>query len=139
LSLIGFFRISQADFQLLKKKPEKSSTMTKPILLAELAEHNGERSCWLAIHGKVYDLTNFLGEHPGGRKVLLKHAGTDSSKQFDAFHSPGTLDKYGPKFLVGDLVQDKKVEETAKNDTADTFGDLVPFGDPYCIKLCSIN
>lgn len=42
---------------------------------AEIAKHNSPTSCWLVIHGKVYDVTNFLDQHPGGRSILLKQGG----------------------------------------------------------------
>jgi len=32
--------------------------------LNELSKHNSEDSLWTAINGKVYDLTEFLEEHP---------------------------------------------------------------------------
>lgn len=62
-----------------------------------------ETDCWVAVHGKVYDVTKFLSSHPGGKKVLLKASGTDASKQFDAFHSASVMVKYGPGLLVGEL------------------------------------
>merc|ERR1712146_777613 len=34
----------------------------------ELRRHNHEGSAWVAIEGKVYDLTDFLEEHPAGPK-----------------------------------------------------------------------
>ena len=27
---------------------------------------------WVILYGKVYDLTQFLPEHPGGQKIILK-------------------------------------------------------------------
>jgi hypothetical protein len=38
---------------------------TKAYSLDELRNHSSETDCWLAIHGKVYDVTEFLDEHPG--------------------------------------------------------------------------
>merc|ERR1719502_2332642 len=31
----------------------------------EVRKHNTPSDCWVVIHGKVYDLTSFLGEQPG--------------------------------------------------------------------------
>lgn len=31
----------------------------------EVAKHNWKESCWVIIHGKAYDVTEFLPEHPG--------------------------------------------------------------------------
>lgn len=41
---------------------------------AEVAEHNTQQSCWVIVHGKAYDVTEFLPEHPGGMKIILKYA-----------------------------------------------------------------
>ena len=43
--------------------------------LEEVSKHKGKASCWFVIHGKVYDVTKFLEEHPGGDEVLLEAAG----------------------------------------------------------------
>ncbi|KAF3901936.1 hypothetical protein ABW21_db0208111 [Orbilia brochopaga] len=60
----------------------------------EIARHNSADSCWVIIHGKAYDVTDFLPEHPGGSKIILKYAGKDATEEFDPIHPPDTLDKY---------------------------------------------
>lgn len=32
----------------------------------DLQKHNSNTDCWLAVHSKIYDVTDFLDEHPGG-------------------------------------------------------------------------
>lgn len=44
----------------------------------------------LAKHGQV---TDFLDEHPGGAKVILKLAGKDATEEYDPIHPPGTLEE----------------------------------------------
>ncbi|KAJ5469297.1 Cytochrome b2 [Penicillium diatomitis] len=61
---------------------------------AAVAEHNSKDSCWVIVHGKAYDVTEFLPEHPGGSKIILKYAGKDATEEFDPIHPPDTLDKY---------------------------------------------
>ncbi|KAK9374264.1 FMN-dependent dehydrogenase-domain-containing protein [Lipomyces chichibuensis] len=63
---------------------------------AEVSKHNTKESCWVIVHGKVYDVTEFLPEHPGGQKIILKYAGKDATKEFDPIHPSDTLDKYLP-------------------------------------------
>ncbi|KAL1899965.1 hypothetical protein Cpir12675_001189 [Ceratocystis pirilliformis] len=63
----------------------------------EVAKHNTADSCWVVIHGKAYDVTDFLPDHPGGKKIILKYAGRDASEEFDPVHPPDTLDRYLPK------------------------------------------
>lgn len=42
-------------------------------------------------------MTDFLPEHPGGSKIILKYAGKDATEEFDPIHPPDTLEKYLPK------------------------------------------
>jgi L-lactate dehydrogenase (cytochrome) len=46
---------------------------------ADVAKHNSKDDLWLIVHGKVYDLTEFAPEHPGGAKILLKYGGKDAT------------------------------------------------------------
>ncbi|NXB00535.1 CYB5B protein, partial [Cnemophilus loriae] len=56
--------------------------------LEEVAKRNSNREAWLVIHGRVYDVTRFLEEHPGGEEVLLEQAGRDATESFeDVGHS----------------------------------------------------
>ncbi|KAM0273622.1 hypothetical protein ACHAQH_008216 [Verticillium albo-atrum] len=42
----------------------------KPIItLDRLKKHNSSTDCWIADHNKVWDITEFIGEHPGGPSV----------------------------------------------------------------------
>lgn len=43
---------------------------TKTFTLEDCKEHSSEKDCWLAISGKVYDVTDFLDEHPGELGLL---------------------------------------------------------------------
>ncbi|TFY83157.1 hypothetical protein EWM64_g846 [Hericium alpestre] len=45
--------------------------------LADVAEHKSAGSCWITSKGRVYDVTTFLSDHPGGDDFILKHAGED--------------------------------------------------------------
>ncbi|CAE6429727.1 unnamed protein product [Rhizoctonia solani] len=52
----------------------------------EVATHNTPQSCWIIVSGKVYDVTEFLSEHPGGSAILLKHAGKDATAAYEVAH-----------------------------------------------------
>jgi cytochrome b involved in lipid metabolism len=54
--------------------------------LADVAAHNSASSCWTAINGKVYDVTSWIGRHPGGRAAILSLCGTDGSAAFNGQH-----------------------------------------------------
>ncbi|KAL2843929.1 FMN-dependent dehydrogenase-domain-containing protein [Aspergillus pseudoustus] len=62
--------------------------------LSDIKTHNSASDCWIAIHGNVYDVTKFLPDHPGGKAIILKHAGTDGTAAFEAVHPREVLDEY---------------------------------------------
>ncbi|KIL87651.1 l-lactate dehydrogenase [Fusarium avenaceum] len=68
---------------------------------AEVAKHNNAESY-----------------HPGGRKVILKNAGKDSTADFDLIHSIDVLDKWlAPSEHLGDIDTTVAVNEDAKAKT----------------------
>ncbi|KAF1837283.1 L-lactate dehydrogenase [Decorospora gaudefroyi] len=60
----------------------------------QVAAHDKADSCWVIVHGRAYDVTEFLPEHPGGSKIILKYAGKDATEAYEPIHPPDTLDKY---------------------------------------------
>ncbi|XVE81377.1 hypothetical protein DITRI_Ditri15bG0058700 [Diplodiscus trichospermus] len=70
----------------------------KVFTLAQVSEHNTPKDCWLIINGKVYEVTKFLEDHPGGDEVLLSATGKDATDDFeDVGHSDsarGMMDQY---------------------------------------------
>lgn len=63
------------------------NTATKTISLTELASHNTQDNCWMAIDGKVYDATSYIFQHPGGPGQIIAYCGKDASQVFDSIHS----------------------------------------------------
>ncbi|KAL4400430.1 L-lactate dehydrogenase [Malassezia pachydermatis] len=78
--------------------------MPRLIGVEEVAKHNTKEDCWVILSNKVYNLTEFVNEHPGGPEVLKKFAGKDGTALFDKVHPKDTLEKYArPEWFVGDL------------------------------------
>lgn len=58
-------------------------------------KNNSPDDCWVAIHGIVYDLTDFADEHPAGSQSIRELAGTIGTDAFAAVHNKGVLVKFG--------------------------------------------
>ncbi|OGE49935.1 hypothetical protein PENARI_c019G10393 [Penicillium arizonense] len=61
------------------------------ITQSEVSKHNSDESCWVILYGNVYDVTDFLDNHPGGAQAILRFAGRDATEDFDLIHPPETL------------------------------------------------
>ncbi|MEA5444683.1 cytochrome b5-like heme/steroid binding domain-containing protein [Gammaproteobacteria bacterium AB-CW1] len=49
----------------------------------ELAKHDNPDSCWKAIHGKVYDVTDYIPDHPTPPSVMYEWCGKESTEGWD--------------------------------------------------------
>ena len=45
--------------------------MLSDVSLEELSGHGTVSDCWIAVYGKVYDVTRYLDEHPGRAADVL--------------------------------------------------------------------
>lgn len=71
----------------------------------QVAANNRAASCWTIIDGGVYNLTDWVRQHPGGSGAIVALCGTDGSTSFAAQHRnasrPGAELK---KYFLGPLV-----------------------------------
>jgi cytochrome b involved in lipid metabolism len=86
---------------------QPSGSKLNLISKAELAIHNKATDCYIVIQNKVYDLTKYLPNHPGGSKQLEKECGKDID-MLGAMHPGGNfssdkIQKMVESYLVGEL------------------------------------
>lgn len=98
--------------------------MTQTITLEEVKQHNNRESVWFVIHNKVYDVTKFMEEHPGGEEVLLEQAGKDASEIFEDVSHSADAKEMMKNYLVGELPENErsalKVKQTAATPKSKT-------------------
>ncbi|XP_014508152.1 cytochrome B5-like protein isoform X1 [Vigna radiata var. radiata] len=88
----------KAQTSLNNDKTSKSYSKT------EVSLHNKRTDCWIIIKKKVYDVTSYVEEHPGG-DAILAHAGDDSTEGFfGPQHATRVFDMI-EDFYIGDLGQ----------------------------------
>ena len=46
-------------------------------LREEVSKHNNSKSCWIIINDGVYDITELLSLHPGGKMILISIGGKE--------------------------------------------------------------
>lgn len=61
------------------------------------------------VNGLVMDVTEFLVDHPGGKKVILGVAGTDASKQFNMLHDEDVLEEFAEELQIGVVAPNSKM------------------------------
>lgn len=60
---------------------QDTAAQVKYFTLEEIEAHSSEGDCWLVIDGKVYDVSEFVSSHPGGR-AILEGCGKDATELF---------------------------------------------------------
>lgn len=90
-----------------------SGKALKIIPLEEVAKHKTESDLWMILWGKVYDITKFVDEHPGGADTLLDCAGVDGTVEFEAVGHSDSAKNMLPKYLIGELSEEDKAKASA--------------------------
>ena len=96
--------------QLNKLSPNHWLTSAGPTV----QNHSSKESCWVILYGNVWDVTDFLPEHPGGANIILKLAGKDATEEYDPVHPPGTLEDNLPESARIGPIDPKSLPEPVK-------------------------
>ena len=83
----------------VKDSPSKKRNDRPPISASDLQKHNKPDDCWVAIHGLVYDLTDFADEHPAGAESITDLAGKDGTEAFEAVHNQRILEEFDEEIM----------------------------------------
>ncbi|RSL95458.1 hypothetical protein CEP52_012059 [Fusarium oligoseptatum] len=99
---------------------------------AEVEAHNSKTSCYVSIGNKVYDVTDFADDHPGGADLVLDYAGRDIEdilKDPDSHeHSEAAYDVLDDS-LVGFLISEKSANGHANGNANGNGAAKVANGD----------
>ena len=101
---------------------------------SEVTKHNHRNSCWIALYGKVYDVTgthsgysfdceaerklHFLDEHPGGAHIILRCAGQDATAEYESVYSPDLIEETLSPTACRGLVDPKSIPRPQSTATA---------------------
>ena len=113
--LIVFF-VKQKDVSLQKSSLESEHPdFQGTVTAAELPQHASSDDCWLAIHGNVYDLTEYALEHPGGPEYITDFCGMDATSDYAIEHPESLLRTIRASTWLG--VYDENTATAAAEET----------------------
>lgn len=90
-------------------RPRKPRGRDKSIVDSDEAEP--VETVWMALEGKVYNITAYIPFHPGGEGELLRCAGKDGTSLFMKTHSWVNIDGMLKGCLVGILISEEEVRD----------------------------
>ncbi len=85
-------------------KDTSGSQSSKTFSLDEVASHSNRNDCWLIISGKVYDVTSFINEHPGGAAQIISSCGKEATTQFQTQDGEGRHSRQADAMLADYLI-----------------------------------
>lgn len=131
-SLCGLYALSSLSSQEHEvARCELAGAETSPprlIRKAEVAEHNNkEKGIWILLENKIYDITKFVANHPGGQDKIMLAAGASVAPYWQLYpiHMKSKLPmELLSKMEIGVLhPDDVAAEESARALESDRIGD----------------
>lgn len=77
-----------------------------PFSVEQVAKHCSRDDAWMIIDGLVYDVTEFVDDHPGGDSIL-NQLGRDATAQFHGDQHPPTVKDAVEEFFIGELKKEQ--------------------------------
>ncbi|MCJ1308524.1 fatty acid alpha-hydroxylase [Agyrium rufum] len=105
------------------------TTALPTIPTADVLSHNTSKSCYVTLGTKVYDITSFVSDHPGGGDLILEYGGRDITgilaDEISHTHSEAA---YGilEDNLVGYLATEKVMDAVVESNRPDGIVPLPP-------------
>eukprot|EP01025_Chloroclados_australasicus_P067645 TRINITY_DN93694_c0_g1_i1.p2 TRINITY_DN93694_c0_g1~~TRINITY_DN93694_c0_g1_i1.p2 ORF type:complete len:137 (-),score=17.76 TRINITY_DN93694_c0_g1_i1:269-643(-) len=108
-AFIGFIGVVLY-FVFARRKPDdvviQMQRQLKVYTAEEVAQHNSRDDLWLVLKtdgvSKVYDVTSYVNEHPGG-DAILTNAGADSTEAFTGPQHPPRVYDLIEDFCIGTI------------------------------------
>ena len=108
--------------------------------LEELEKHDNEHDAWVEHNGKIYDITNFIDKHPGGKEKILMAVGGSITPYWDIYkqhynhnitnilkkYEIGYLKNYNPESKI-DYNDYNPYSEEPKRETENKVYQIKPF------------
>merc|ERR1719324_1820520 len=117
-----------ASDQATEPEPEPTEDCKgRPFMsMADVESHNTQEDVWMVIHDKVYNVTKYLDDHPGGEEVLMDRAGQNATMDFEDVGHSKDARKQLDKFEVGELPpSERSTDAGSSGDAASSGGGMM--------------
>jgi len=90
--LLGVIGIGVVVYFLLR---EPASTVIVPsdvktaLSKADVAKHATESDCWVIVNNNIYNVTNYIPNHPAGPQTIIPLCGADATEAFNTRNGKG--------------------------------------------------
>lgn len=99
---------------------------------SDVALHSSSKSCYITIGTKVYDVTSFLPDHPGGGDLIVKYGGKDVTEilqdEMSHRHSEAAYEILDES-IIGFVVTDSVMKNAVQSSHPDEIVPLPPSGN----------
>lgn len=107
-------------------------TETESVYTREMVQQTKSKGKTVVIlHDTVYDVTDFLNEHPGGEEILIDAAGKDATEDFnDVGHSQDAIDLM-KKYKIGVIHPTQRTNKPIKKGWVAGYNSKQPEKEKY--------
>nr|BAN20243.1 cytochrome B5 [Riptortus pedestris] len=88
---------------------------SEKVFRLEEVKKKADGKTLVVIHNSVYDVTEFLNEHPGGEEVLMEQSGQDATEAFEDVGHSSDAREMMKKFKIGELHEDDRTTKSKKS------------------------
>lgn len=103
-----------------KNKPETMSRSLPLLSIKEVSKHNTPKDAWVTLYNrKIYNVGDFLEEHPAGADVIIPYLGKDITQimadSVSHEHSESAYEMLDDEMLIGYVATVQEEEEFLNN------------------------
>jgi cytochrome b involved in lipid metabolism len=70
---------------------------------SEVSKHNSPEDLFIIVQNKVYDVSDYVEDHPGGAAAIVRYPGQDCTEQFSGIQHPAKVWDVVQDYYVGEL------------------------------------
>jgi len=93
------------DMSLISDSSSEDGFCLRYYTRSEIRKHNTEASAWIVAGDDVYDVTDYVEHHPGGKYSIMRKTGGDVDCTRDLLFHSKSGQKYWKRFLIGKVTK----------------------------------